>query len=35
LLINPETDWLFRVGRWLVRVVSRLIPRPEIPVQQH
>jgi hypothetical protein len=35
LLINPETDWLFRVGRWLVRVGSRLIPRPEIPVQQH
>ncbi len=34
LLINPDTDWLFCFGRWLVRLGSRLIPRPEIPVQQ-
>ena len=32
--INPDSDWLFRVGRLLLRVAVRVVRLPETPVAQ-
>jgi hypothetical protein len=32
--INPETDWLFRLGRLALRVAARVARLPEAPVTQ-
>jgi hypothetical protein len=34
LPIDPETDWLFRLGRMLVRLTARVVRLPEVPVPQ-
>jgi hypothetical protein len=34
LPINPETDWLFRLGRATARLGARLVRLPEQPVAQ-
>jgi hypothetical protein len=34
LPINPETDWLFRSGRLVLRVAARVVRLPEVPVPQ-
>jgi hypothetical protein len=33
-LINPETDWLFGLGRLIARLSSRWLRHPETPVLQ-
>jgi hypothetical protein len=34
LPINPDSDWLFRLGRLLLRVAARVVRLPETPVPQ-
>jgi glycerol-3-phosphate acyltransferase PlsY len=34
LPIDRDTDWLFRLGRFLVRIAARLVHLPESPVPQ-
>jgi hypothetical protein len=34
LPINPDTDWLFRAGRLLLRAAARVVRLPEAPVPQ-
>jgi hypothetical protein len=34
LPINPDSDWLFRLGRLLLRVTARVVRLPEAPVPQ-
>ncbi|HKI30419.1 MAG TPA: hypothetical protein VKA46_00910 [Gemmataceae bacterium] len=34
LPINPENDWLFRLGRLALRVAARVVRLPETPVPQ-
>ena len=33
-VIHPDTDWLFRTGRLLLRLAARLVHLPAVPVPQ-